>query len=312
MTAITGETGAGKTLIVDALELLCGGRADPQPCATAPTKRVSRVASSSATTSSCWRGSFPRDGRSRGYIDGRLATAAELAERRAHLVDLHGQHAHQSLLAPAEQRALLDRVRRRARPAAALRAVARCARIVCAPSMCSWPRRAATNERAPARSTSCATSSTRSTPPAIADVDEDARLSARNSCSPTPKRIVRRSTRRTRALEGAAIDALGAAVAALAGRAPFTVFADRLRVLQAEIAEAAHDVRDTAESVIADPERLDDAASAPRAAARVDAQVRADARRRRDLWRRIAGSAHRARRARHACGRARPGAGRRA
>ena len=51
----------------------------------------------------------PRDGRSRAYVDGRLATAAALAELGAGLVDLHGQHAHQSLLAPAAQRDALDR-----------------------------------------------------------------------------------------------------------------------------------------------------------------------------------------------------------
>src|SRR5262249_8287466 len=51
----------------------------------------------------------PRDGRSRGYVNGRLATVGEMAELGRALVDLHGQHAHQSLLAPAEQRALLDR-----------------------------------------------------------------------------------------------------------------------------------------------------------------------------------------------------------
>ena len=51
----------------------------------------------------------PADGRSRAYVDGRLATAGALAERGARLVDLHGQHAHQSLLAPAMQRDALDR-----------------------------------------------------------------------------------------------------------------------------------------------------------------------------------------------------------
>ena len=50
MTVITGETGAGKTLIVDALDLLCGGRADRHSCATAPTKRASKAGSSSVTT----------------------------------------------------------------------------------------------------------------------------------------------------------------------------------------------------------------------------------------------------------------------
>jgi hypothetical protein len=52
---------------------------------------------------------LPADGRSRAYLDGRLATAGELAELGGALVDLHGQHAHQSLLVPAVQRAALDR-----------------------------------------------------------------------------------------------------------------------------------------------------------------------------------------------------------
>ena len=51
----------------------------------------------------------PAEGRSRGYIDGRLATAAQLAELGARTVDLHGQHAHQSLLSTAAQRDALDR-----------------------------------------------------------------------------------------------------------------------------------------------------------------------------------------------------------
>src|SRR5919205_4592715 len=78
LTAITGETGAGKTLIVDALELLCGGRADPQ---------VVRKGAEEARV----EGRFvvdddelvlarviPANGRSRGYANGRLVTAAEL------------------------------------------------------------------------------------------------------------------------------------------------------------------------------------------------------------------------------------------
>ncbi len=52
---------------------------------------------------------IPRDGRSRAYVDGRLATASELAELGAGLVDLYGQHAHQSLLDASVQRAALDR-----------------------------------------------------------------------------------------------------------------------------------------------------------------------------------------------------------
>src|SRR5205823_1883787 len=51
----------------------------------------------------------PRTGRSRAYVNGRLAAAGELADLGRELVDLHGQHAHQSLLATAAQRAALDR-----------------------------------------------------------------------------------------------------------------------------------------------------------------------------------------------------------
>ena len=54
MTAVTGETGAGKTMLVEALELLVGGRADAlDRAARAPPRRASTGASSSATTRSC-------------------------------------------------------------------------------------------------------------------------------------------------------------------------------------------------------------------------------------------------------------------
>ncbi len=111
LTAITGETGAGKTLVVGALELLLGGRADPGLVRDgADEARVegrfvgadgdevvlARVVSSTPGA------------RSRAYINGRLATAGELSERGAELVELHGQHTHHSLLTPAEQRSALD------------------------------------------------------------------------------------------------------------------------------------------------------------------------------------------------------------
>ncbi len=109
LTVITGETGAGKTLIVDALDLLGGGRADPQLVREgAPHARVEGRFDDGDEEVVLAR-VIPSDGRSRGYINGQLATVAELAECGRRLVDLHGQHAHQSLIAPAEQRALLDR-----------------------------------------------------------------------------------------------------------------------------------------------------------------------------------------------------------
>jgi DNA repair protein RecN (Recombination protein N) len=108
LTALTGETGAGKTLVVEAIDLLLGGRADAALVrAGADEARVdgrfldgddevvlSRVVA--------------RAGRARAYIDGRPVTVAALSERSATLLDLHGQHAHQTLLAGRSQRDALD------------------------------------------------------------------------------------------------------------------------------------------------------------------------------------------------------------
>src|SRR5215213_1936541 len=111
MTALTGETGAGKTLLVEAIELLMGGRADAvlvRPGA-AEARVEGRFASADGADETVLARAVPRNGRSRAYVDGRLATATELTELGRALVDLHGQHAHQSLLSPRSQRAALDR-----------------------------------------------------------------------------------------------------------------------------------------------------------------------------------------------------------
>ncbi len=119
MTALTGETGAGKTLLVEALELLMGGRADPALVRAGADAAVveGRFAVAGALTPGMAASDqevvlareVPGDGRSRAYVDGRMATAGALAEVGAALVDLHGQHAHQSLLRQDAQRAAVDR-----------------------------------------------------------------------------------------------------------------------------------------------------------------------------------------------------------
>ena len=114
MTALTGETGAGKTMLVEAIELLVGGRADAAMVrAGAAEARVdgrfllSDGGTADATEIVLSR-VVPADGRSRAYVNGRPATAATLSEQTRPLVDLHGQHAHQSLLSAAAQREALD------------------------------------------------------------------------------------------------------------------------------------------------------------------------------------------------------------
>ena len=109
VTAVTGETGAGKTMIVGAIDLLMGGRAEPSMvrpgCAQASISGRFLVGDDEVIL----RRVIPRDGRSRAYIDGELATASSLSAFGAGLVDLHGQHAHQSLLGSAAQRDAIDR-----------------------------------------------------------------------------------------------------------------------------------------------------------------------------------------------------------
>jgi len=122
---LTGETGAGKSILVDAIELLVGGRAD-----AAFVREGAERAELSATFdleedsplvawlrahalegdegSILLRRSVDRSGRSRAFINGHAATLAQLKEAGESLVDIHGQHAHQSLLRAAAQRALLD------------------------------------------------------------------------------------------------------------------------------------------------------------------------------------------------------------
>ncbi len=108
MTALTGETGAGKTMLVGAIGLLAGERADPsivRPGATEATVQGRFVTGDDEIVLTSV---VPRSGRSRAYRDGRLITAAELSELAAGLVDLHGQHAHVGLLTTAQQRRALD------------------------------------------------------------------------------------------------------------------------------------------------------------------------------------------------------------
>ncbi len=108
LTALTGETGAGKTLVVEAIDLLLGGRADPSLVRTGSDE--ARVDGRFVTGEDevVLTRVVPRSGRARAYIDGRPVPVAALVERSAALLDLHGQHAHQTLLVAASQRDALD------------------------------------------------------------------------------------------------------------------------------------------------------------------------------------------------------------
>src|ERR1700722_1994822 len=100
---LTGETGAGKTLIVDAIALLLGDKLDLSLVRPSATEAVAegRFVSAASDLDTVLTRVVPAASRGRAYIDGRMASAQQLIERGGHLIDLHGQHAHQSLLHPA-------------------------------------------------------------------------------------------------------------------------------------------------------------------------------------------------------------------
>ncbi len=112
-TAFTGETGAGKTMLVEAINLVCGRRAEAGVIRDGADEahveaRFVRVNTDGEEEEIILARSLHREGRSRAYINGRMATVASLAEFGEELVDIHGQHAHQRLLTAAVQRESLD------------------------------------------------------------------------------------------------------------------------------------------------------------------------------------------------------------
>ena len=122
-TALTGETGAGKSILVDAIELLVGGRADAAVVREGAERADLSAEFDCGAALASWlaerelggdpgqlllRRTIDRAGRSRCFINGHAATLAQVKEAGEFLVDIHGQHAHQSLLRASSQRALLD------------------------------------------------------------------------------------------------------------------------------------------------------------------------------------------------------------
>jgi DNA repair protein RecN (Recombination protein N) len=124
-TALTGETGAGKSILIDALSLALGERVDSgmvrSGCERADISAEFDI--SALSQLQAWlreqeldgddgvcllRRTLDAAGRSRGFINGRSATLQQLREAGEQLIDIHGQHAHQSLLRPDAQRELLD------------------------------------------------------------------------------------------------------------------------------------------------------------------------------------------------------------
>jgi len=109
LNVLTGETGAGKSILVGAVGLLVGGRASTDLVRTGEeTAAVEAIFERATGNEVIVRREISAQGRSRASIDGALVTSAALRDLCAPLVDLHGQHDHQMLLDPAAHLDLLD------------------------------------------------------------------------------------------------------------------------------------------------------------------------------------------------------------
>ena len=123
-TVLSGETGAGKSIMIDALSMVLGERADAslvrQGCSKAEVSAEFLVSANGPVHELLEQADLVEDdvcllrrvidasGRSRAWVNGRPATVQQLRSLGDQLVDIHGQHDHQSLSKPQAQRALLD------------------------------------------------------------------------------------------------------------------------------------------------------------------------------------------------------------
>ena len=121
-TVLTGETGAGKSILIDALQLVTGGRADVGLIREGTSRTDVSAEFETTDTLTAWldeagfelsdslllRRTIDTHGKSRAWINGSPATATQLRDIGEQLLDIHGQHAWQSLTQPDSVRGLLD------------------------------------------------------------------------------------------------------------------------------------------------------------------------------------------------------------
>jgi DNA repair protein RecN (Recombination protein N) len=269
MTALTGETGAGKTLVVEAVELLTGGRADAMLVRPGATEAVVearfvglRLRAEQDRAEQDRAGGegevvlarvVPADGRSRAYMDGRMATVSVLAEQGESLVDLHGQHAHQSLFSGPAQRAALDAYAGAERaPRDAARAKARELEQAMARAGGDAAARGRERELLGYQIAEIDAAGVQA-----GDEDEQLGLEEDRLGQAASHRAAAQAAHEGLAGEEQVLDRLGQVVSATAGHPPLAPLHERLRGLVAELADAADEAREAADSLQEDPERLE-------------------------------------------------------
>ena len=253
MTALTGETGAGKTLVTEAINLLTGGRADNvlvRPGAEEASVEGRFVLSDE--TEIVVRRVVPSDGRSRAYLDGSFATIAELSETIAPLVEVHGQHGHQTMLRPGARRDAIDRYGNHdLEPLAAARRDLRDAR--------AQLDELGGDELARNREIELLRYQLDEIEQAhIVDADEDTRLTERELLLGDAEAHGEAADKVMDLLsaDGAVGTGLAESIAALDERSPFEASTARLYSIQAEIADLVEELRAASSGIDDDPESL--------------------------------------------------------
>lgn len=257
-TAFTGETGAGKTMLVEAINLVCGRRAETSVIRDGAEEahveaRFVRVGADGEEEEIILGRTIHREGRSRAYINGRMATVTSLAEYGEELVDIHGQHAHQRLMTAAVQRDSLDSYASidLSDLRAAREAVTQLDAMLAA---------LGGDEKSRARELDllafqCEEIET----VAISGPDEDGELSQEEDLLADVVRHQESLWKATTLLsdDGAAIEKIGEAIRVLTNVSSMSSISDRLNALLAEVEDLSHALRTAAEGTEENPERLE-------------------------------------------------------
>lgn len=251
LNALTGETGAGKTMIVEALNLLSGGKADASRVRSGETEAVVEGLFVNGDDEWVVRRVVPAAGRSRAYINGRLSASSELAELGGELIELHGQHAQQSLLQPRHQRDALDRF------AGVDRQELNAARRALGDALERLDSLGG-DEAARAREIDLLRfqlDEIDAVNPLPGEEDQ-LEVEADRLARAVEYRAAGAAALAALAADGAATDMLATSSAHLGGHAPYAAVTERLGSLHAELADVAAELRSVLEGIEPDEERL--------------------------------------------------------
>lgn len=257
-TVLTGETGAGKTMLVEAINLVVGGRADASIVRSgaqeARVEALFHVHRDGQDEEVIMTRIVPVDGRSRAYINNRPVTVAHLGEIGADLIDIHGQHAHQKLLSASAQRDALDQfggIDVSPIDAARQKLVEIEAHMAALGG----------DERMRAREIDLLSYQCKEIEGAdIQDADEDKRLQIEEDVLSDAVNIRDALLQCVNALsaDDGAIDKVGLAISQIENAKVSADLASRLKAMFAELDDVTTEIRAVAESVEENPERLAD------------------------------------------------------